>query len=96
MKIVLKNSCGEFCTERGNIGLPKIVKLTVEAIKKKEHLEIDRTGVLILSVSFVNEFVSAVACCCSQHDFETIVSFSPPLEELYIRQIRRQFELNRK
>ncbi len=96
MKILLKQICGEFCTERKNPGLPELLRLTLEAIHLKKQIEIDRTGVLILSVSFMNELTSTIADNCNQNDFEKAVSFIPPLEELYVIQIKRQFALKRK
>ena len=96
MKISLKQLCGEFCTERGNPGLQELIRFTIEAIEKNQHLELDRTGVLILSISFINEFTSRIADRFSLQDFEKAVSFSPLLEELYLYQIKRQFELKKK
>lgn len=91
--ILLLSECGEFCTERSHPGLPALRKKLRDALEKGERVEIHRQGVKLLTVSFIDELIPALALEFGLDVFEKAITFSPPLERIYLEQIKRGMRL---
>lgn len=94
-RIVLKDLFGEFCTDRH---LPEIqmLKRTIEnEIKADSPVTLDRSGVKLLSVSFIDELLGDLAVQHSREKIKDLVLFNPPLENIYEEQIDRSVRLRK-
>lgn len=91
--IHLAIECGPFCTERGH---PKISWLRSEieqALLDKQVICFDRTNVKLLTPSFIDEMVSELAIKFGTNVIHQYVTFNPPLEAVYLKQIERGIRL---
>ena len=80
---------GEFCTQRDNPGIVLLKAEIERALLAKNAIAIDRTGVRIVSVSFIDELLADLAVKYSVDQIEAYVQFRPPLEPFLKDQIAR-------
>lgn len=91
--IVLHKICSEFCTERTSPGLDTLHHEVQSALDAGETIQIDRSGVKILTTSFIDELLSALAVRFTIEKVRNQILFSPELEPMHWEQVERGVRL---
>ncbi len=94
-QVKLLEICGLFCTKRDAPSIVKLTDIIQVCLDKNEKLSINREGVKILSVSYVDELISPFLQKISFDVFFNQISFEPPLEEFYNIQLKRSIMLRK-
>lgn len=90
MKMIsLKSLCGEFCTERTHPKMHDLRKIIIGAIDNNKVIQIEREGVRILSLSFVDALIPPILLERSEDQFHSFIKFTPPLENSYQDRIQK-------
>lgn len=95
-KIILADEVGEFCTARNHPKIPELHQQISACLTRAEPITIDRTGVKILSASFIDDLVPPLILRHSRQVVDQHLHFSPPLEPVYLEQIERGVRLRRR
>lgn len=78
---------GEFCTRRNSKGLVELSHAIESALQNNQKITINRSGVKILSISYVDELLSPLALKYGIDNLWSCLDIQPVLEDFYIRQV---------
>jgi hypothetical protein len=85
--------CGAYPTTRDNPGLIDIVDLLTEALTNNERVTLNRDHTKLMTLTFIDELIVPLAMEFGRDTVETLITFDPPLEEPYVKQIERGIKL---
>ena len=90
MKVIRLNDLfGDFCTERAQVQKSMLKSEIKETMAVGKLLSLDRSDVKLMTTSFIDELLSDFAADYGVEKVLESVLFDPPLEEIYLNQIRR-------
>ncbi len=92
-RVILKDLCGDFCTERKHPQMPLLQKWVGDALLSGEEIVFDRHGLKMLSVSFIDELLPPFAVQVGLERVMEVIRFEPPLEQVFHEQIKRGIRL---
>lgn len=89
MIIKLVDFSGEFCTNRKNEGLIRVIAELKKALQSEEKVIISSNGVKILTPSYIDELIPPLAIEFGVEKVEKMITFSPPLTGFLLEQLNR-------
>lgn len=89
MKIKLADIAGEFCTTRNSPGLPQIISILKDCLDRNENVEIELTGVKLLTPSFIDELIPPLIIKYGKEKIDQSIVFRPALVGFVKDQIDR-------
>lgn len=87
---------GEICNKRTLPGIQKIKEKIKQALDSNQNLTIDRTGVKVLTPSYIDELIPQFNIDYGKDKVSKLIQFSPPLEGFLAEQVERGTNLRLK